>query len=309
MIELIAILFGGLFSGMLFDLSSKSEDIGSRDDDDQSNSKSFGSCSSHSRGETDKLCQELGNKKTYIEGTSSNDVIVGLDGNDTIFGIMGNDEIYGAQGADMIFGGEGADSIMAGAGNDTLFGGRGDDVLDGGIGDDYLVGGVSSNIVDGGDGNDTIMGQWQPNSSFYREFFDECPSNLFESEEYTSEYLEEKSSTDSYQDTNILFGGNGDDWMFLGKGDIAIGGNGSDFFFVSESDVNCPTIIDFDTSQDKIVIYLTPQSNIDPQISFQVENSVDTFVLVDGIKMVRITNSVIMDEIMIELRLKYAYAS
>lgn len=85
---------------------------------------------------------------SYIEGSSSDDILYGSNSDDFIFGDSGDDKLIGNVGDDVLYGGIGKDKLNGGSGHDALFGGIDDDTLQGGTGND---------ILDGGDGIDTIF--------------------------------------------------------------------------------------------------------------------------------------------------------
>jgi len=77
----------------------------------------------------------LGN--VFVDGGSSNDIVLSNVGNDTLNGREGDDIIDGGPGNDIVNGG--ANSAMILSGDDTLSGGAGADLLRGEDGDDTLV--------------------------------------------------------------------------------------------------------------------------------------------------------------------------
>lgn len=93
-----------------------------------------------------------------IDARGGDDVILGGDGDDHIVAGDGDDIVLAGRGNDIVFGGAGNDQISGGAGNDRLYGGDGDDILFGDEGDDLLVGGAGNDILDGGPGNDRLEG-------------------------------------------------------------------------------------------------------------------------------------------------------
>ncbi|OED48754.1 hypothetical protein AB838_09610 [Rhodobacteraceae bacterium (ex Bugula neritina AB1)] len=85
------------------------------------------------------------------------------------------------------------------AGDDTISGGLGDDVIYGQDGDDHLSGGEDNDSISGGSGSDTLFGG---------------PGG----------------------DADTLDGGDGDDDLVFGSGDLAQGGTGDDRFFAYDSE-------------------------------------------------------------------------
>ncbi|AUB40919.1 hypothetical protein COO91_06955 [Nostoc flagelliforme CCNUN1] len=230
---------------------------------------------------------------------SGNDTLNGLAGNDSLAGGTANDSLIGGNGNDTLDGGLGTDTLIGGAGDDTylidttldriteaansgtdtvrssvnyalgtnlenlslregsdingtgnsvsnfLFGNTSNNTLNGIGGDDTLDGNNGNDILNGGDGNDSLQGG---------------PGN------------------------DVLNGGSGDDILIgvfpgsplppgIGETDNFTGGAGVDRFilgdagnvFYDDNNVTSPgfgdlaTIIDFDSSQDRIELKGPPQ--------------------------------------------------
>lgn len=167
-----------------------------------------------------------------IEGDQGDDLLMGGDGNDTLNGGFGQDTLTGGNGADYLAGHEGDDVLGGGRGDDTLLGGNGGDSLAGGAGDDWLAGGMGDDLMVAGAGQDTLDGD-AGNDTLVGAFF---------------------GDPDDWG--NCLNGGDGDDVLRIGAGDIATGADGSDRFEVS-SDVPpgaAARIMDFDSDQDELVV-------------------------------------------------------
>lgn len=101
---------------------------------------------------------EGSDRRDFISGSRSDDIVNAGDGNDLIFGRSGWDVLNGEDGNDRIFGGRGDDEINGGNGRDYLVGGSGDDRIDGGAGRDKLLGGKGDDLLNGGEGRDWISG-------------------------------------------------------------------------------------------------------------------------------------------------------
>ncbi len=175
----------------------------------------------------------IGNDTVY--GGAGNDTIYGETGDDLLYGDDGNDTIHGGDGADGIRAGNGADVVHAGAGNDTVYGDAGNDFLYGedgndtihaGDGDDAIRAGTGADTVNAGTGNDAAYG------------------------DAGNDVLRGEAGNDT------LSGGDGDDKLSGGTGrDSLTGGAGYDqFVFDAARDGNIDTIVDFNTSQDKIAL-------------------------------------------------------
>lgn len=181
----------------------------------------------------------------WLQGNSGNDLILGNDGGDTLVGDRGDDTLIGGEGSDSLIAGEGADVLDGGAGNDsllggadaeTLLGGAGDDQIRAGFGDDVLVSGAGSDTLLAGGGNDTLYGV------------------DLASPEPSEDAGTSNAPLDAYVD--FLNGGDGDDLIVLGAGDIATGGAGGDSFVLGDwiSADDPAEIQDFTPSEDRLVI-------------------------------------------------------
>lgn len=188
-----------------------------------------------------------------IGGTDGGDAIFGNEGNDTLDGGAGADELYGDLGDDSLLGGagqdflvgeDGDDTLMGGDEDDRIFGGDGNDQLAGDAGDDFLQGGFGADTLSGGACNDTLDGTY-------------------------GERIGDGPLVDTDQ-ADQLFGGDGDDAILIGKGDIATGGEGRDSFItgsdaLTEADVG--HVSDFDPTQDVIEIMFDPDKTPNPLIT------------------------------------------
>ncbi|MGL4634874.1 MAG: calcium-binding protein [Beijerinckiaceae bacterium] len=161
-------------------------------------------------------------------GTKFDDYIIGSDSSNSIYLMTGNDTVDGNQGDDSIFGHDGNDQISGGVGNDMLDGGAGADILAGGLGNDtYFVDSNLDSIYEiFGEGTDTV------NSSAA---FTQLDAELtLENLTYTG-----TASGTLYGNSlgNVLTGGNNSDNLngFFGV-DILYGGGGDDFLYIDEQD-------------------------------------------------------------------------
>ncbi len=167
-----------------------------------------------------------------VNGGNGNDLISGDEGADTLTGGFGQDTLSGGEGADYLAGQEGDDDLDGGEGDDTLLGGNGQDSLSGGAGDDWLAGGMGDDLLAAGPGQDTLDGD-AGNDTLVGAFFDTLDTP-----------------------GNYLNGGEGDDVLRIGAGDIATGGAGADRFELSADQATggMATIMDFDAVQDELVV-------------------------------------------------------
>ncbi len=183
-------------------------------------------------------------------GGEGNDRIEGQDGLDTLLGDLGQDTLLGGNGIDSLYGGEGDDSLYGGndndslrgetgndflygeAGDDALIGLDGNDLLSGGTGSDELYAGIGNDVLIGGDAIDAIHGetgedlmigglvthnelalaallaQWGSALS-YRSRID-----AIEAETFLGHLDSQETVFDDYVPDEV-FGGDGQDWIFL----------------------------------------------------------------------------------------------
>jgi Ca2+-binding RTX toxin-like protein len=175
----------------------------------------------------------------------------------------------------------GNDSIDGGLDDDRLFGGDGMDTLNGGDGRDLLVGGVGEDIFYGGAGPDSIFsGEWE-----------------------VVDNVQGFSSTVFDNEADTVFGGDGEDNLFLQSGDVAYGGADRDFFFLDVRDdvENTVTIKDFDTSEDVFVVYYPKEDGGAPvlDITFsEAENG--AFVTADGVEIAFLEGRIDVGQVLIQ---------
>ncbi|MGL4637480.1 MAG: M10 family metallopeptidase C-terminal domain-containing protein [Beijerinckiaceae bacterium] len=149
-------------------------------------------------------------------------------GNDAIIGNQTANALYGNQGDDAIEGRSGNDYLEGGFGNDTLDGGADNDILSGGAGNDTFF--VDSNLdliyEIAGEGTDTV--------NTTAAFTQLDAANTLENMTYTG-----TASGTLYGNAlgNVLTGGINSDNLngFFGV-DILYGGDGNDFLYIDEQD-------------------------------------------------------------------------
>jgi len=212
-----------------------------------------------------------------LEGDDSDETLLGLDGDDQMNGAGGDDTMSGGAGHDSMQGGfghdvmsgdaghdsmaghEGDDSLAGGDGDDTLLGGGGDDTLEGADGDDWLAGGLGNDLLVAGPGINTLDG----------DFGDDTLVGAF------------FGAPD--EGGSFLNGGEGDDVLMIGAGDVASGGTGADMFALSADAAGMARIMDFDLSQDELLVVYDAASAA-PAVTLTAGELPDEVVLmVDGV--------------------------
>ncbi|MCL1475466.1 calcium-binding protein [Argonema antarcticum] len=205
--------------------------------------------------------------------------IVGTNNGDTLTGQSTNDALYGGNGNDSLFGGAGDDSLDGGGGNDTLDGGAGNDELVGGLGNDvYIVdstGDITVDVLNGGteivrSAVDWTLGDNLENLVLTQSNPIKGTGNALRNVITGNSGNNSLSGGDS---SDTLTGGEGNDTLNGGNGndvlqgevgndvlagnlgyDSLTGGDGNDRFVYSVFDERGDTIVDFNTSNDVIVL-------------------------------------------------------
>ena len=181
--------------------------------------------------------------RTY-QGGAGDDVILAAKLTDVADGGEGDDTIRPAAGDDLSYGGAGNDVVTDGFGRDIHFGGEGDDSLSGGANGDFLQGGAGADSLIGGGGSDYLAGG--------------SDNDLIDGR---------ASQGDAPKDDGLdsLFGGTGDDQLFLDNGDQATGGDGADRFTIDEAAAGdgVVTITDFTAGEDDIAIEYTGAQGVE----------------------------------------------
>jgi Ca2+-binding RTX toxin-like protein len=192
-----------------------------------------------------------------LYGGGGLDVLYGGSGNDRLFGLNGKDRLFGGAGHDLLLGGGGNDTLTGGAGDDTLSGGNGTDLLQGEAGDDVFVLALRTGepalrpfglvVAYGGEGNDTFAafdsGQDHDGpigiptgdtgvALIHGGAGDDqiamgaiAGGSLFGSE---GNDTIRGAIADGLMGTVALYGGDGDDHLYGGRGADVYGGTGND---------------------------------------------------------------------------------
>lgn len=213
-----------------------------------------------------------------IEGNHHAEHIIGTGGPDLLDGGAGDDTIQSLAGNDALIGNHGHDALKSGAGEDFLAGGRGDDLLQGESGADTLLGDAGRDTLYGGSGDDWLYGADLTGR--------EVEVADFHEDRETATELEYNEPT-AREETDELFGGDGNDQLILGEHDIANGGEGRDTFKIGLwVEHNAPFLTDFDPDEDLVAI-LVPDSEPLPTISVERVGN-ETHVLANDVIMARI---------------------
>lgn len=198
-----------------------------------------------------------------IDGTARADTITARGGADIVSAGGGNDLVRGGDGADFILGGNGADTLLGEGGDDELIGGRGDDLLQGGAGDDVLVG------ID--------IGLNTQSAAVLRDLI-------------RSERIDEFSASGEDQHgSDTLIGGDGEDVLLLGGGDVGTGGAGEDRFQIGDwiGDGTVATITDYEPAAD-FIDYSYVARGAAPQVTVAPDDDGNALLSVDGVVVARV---------------------
>jgi Ca2+-binding RTX toxin-like protein len=283
MIEIVAIILGGVLSAFFVDIS-----ISKKDENNDSSDAEEPLVDNNDLPEMDD------SKKASYHGTLGSDSFHGSSVSEEIFGNSGNDELHGLDGDDYLAGDDGADALFGGLGNDSIFGGRSDDVIEGGSGRDLLVGGDGLDLLDGGDGDDTIWADVEKVNLSYFGALGTDNGTLADANELSGGVPSDYTS-------DMIFGGSGNDVIYLTGGEIVAGGSGSDNFYVLPNVSNVVTFTDFEPSTDRILIYYSAGSQSDPEISFSRVDQNQLNLILDGEVVANFTNGAKVDASMIDL--------
>lgn len=231
-----------------------------------------------------------------IDGGVGNDVLNGGVGEDLIEGNFGKDTISGNAFDDILGGGGQSDVISGGDGDDIILGNDGDDSLDGNRDNDVISGGGGADIVAGGKGDDRLFGgylDYEPDATSgnfadytaeyinaYNAAGDAMPGATT-AEILNSDYMRGYVLTDGSVDgSDTLYGGEGNDSLYVGGNDVAKGGLGDDTFILMDlaNGVSCE-ITDFKAG-DAVQIYV-PEGASDPVVTIDVDGE-NAIINVDG---------------------------
>lgn len=242
------------------------------------------------------------NDTDFIGGSEMGDHITGLAGDDQLNGYEGNDSVEGGEGEDTLYGQDGKDSLIGGEGNDSLHGEYGDDSLDGGEGDDSLFGHFGEDTLRGGEGNDSAHGG-QGSDHLSGEAGDDALHG-----NDGNDTLRGGTGQDSLfggigddlvwgagdgSETDYLNGGAGNDTLVAGAGDIVTSGEGADEIWLDEPTVDDAAVhlMDYDPAEDQLVVFWSPESEVEPVIEVDHSNPDEQVVRVNGRIVMRLTGA------------------
>jgi len=151
-----------------------------------------------------------------LEGWSGDDLLLAGGGPSTVLGGLGNDHLVAQWSAAILVGGDGSDRLVGGAGRSVLIGGEGVDYLFGGRDQDLLIGGTTSYDMDL-DALAAIRDSWSGAGSFATR-----KSSLQNGVSSVRGPLKLVAGVSVFDDeeSDLLFGGASDDWLFLMLGDF-----------------------------------------------------------------------------------------
>ncbi|KIC08417.1 hypothetical protein RA19_20865 [Leisingera sp. ANG-M1] len=197
------------------------------------------------------------------------------DGDDILTGTEGDDEIFAGDGEDLIEGRGGNDRLFGEEDNDFVSGGAGDDFLRGGEGDDYVLDHEGSDTLEGNLGDDTIVAtsalDGEEIAAFAKGVFNGTISDPSSIEDLY------RPDTDTDSDADRIRGGEGDDLVLAGDGDVVSLGEGEDTLGVGDWIVagDEPVVLtDYSRFEDAIVYSHDGQGNA-PELS--LEETLDAF--------------------------------
>ena len=173
----------------------------------------------------------------FVSGTKDPEKLSGGDGDDTIAGLGGGDTLAGGAGSDLLQGGAGDDVLIGGGGNDILLGGPGNDVLIGRGSRDILIGGDGKDVLLGGKNGDLLIGgstSYDANTAALLQILGEW---TLATDDYTTRVTKLRAGITGTAGTtkldattviddgvkDILIGGPGQDWFFVGTNDHVAG--------------------------------------------------------------------------------------
>nr|WP_246455654.1 hypothetical protein [Sulfitobacter aestuariivivens] len=265
------------------------------DDDDDENGNDMPAADQEGTMGDDSMIGTDGDE--LLRGNGGDDILQGLDGNDTLFGNSGEDVLVGDSGEDMLCSGTGDDFVTGNFGEDTIEGQGGNDWVSGDYsndlvygneGDDTVMGGRGQDVLGGGDGNDVLYGGILAGLPLSTDQLVDLSDGASLADVLAAEGQALNMRDDERQDE--VYGGNGDDTLFLGGMDNGYGGFGADTFNIMADHagppMNVATIADFNAQQDSIGVVLN--NGADAEITV-ADDGEDAVILADGLVIAVVT--------------------
>ncbi len=236
-----------------------------------------------------------------INGGIGNDFLNGGVGQDLIEGGFGKDTISGASFADTLGGGGQSDFITGGDGDDRIFGNDGNDSLDGNRDNDIIYGGGGADIVAGGKGDDILDGS-NPFDTYITnpetgapldvsvEFMNALAAAEADNADNPDITLDELLASPRFDGieplkdaqldgADTLYGGEGNDTLYVGGLDVAKGGLGDDIFIFDElANGEAGTVVDFKVGD--TVQITVPEGSADPVVEIRIDGD-DALLVAD----------------------------
>ncbi len=150
-----------------------------------------------------------GNFESLMVQAKAGDDLAKVDGEMDVSLILAGDS-----GDDILVGGDGNEMLVGGGGRDIIIGGHGLDILLGSFGDDVLIGGTTA-FDDDFDALRDIASVWTSSALSYSDRIDELETILIT--------IGPDQTVFDDGDNDMLIGGFGRDWFFVGSGDAALG--------------------------------------------------------------------------------------
>ncbi|KIC48564.1 calcium-binding protein [Tateyamaria sp. ANG-S1] len=237
-----------------------------------------------------------GGSADTLEGGPGEDLLEGNAGNDSILGQADDDIIVAGGGDDLVAAGKGDDFVQGRGGDDTLRGSLGadwiegndgDDSIGGGFDTDTLLGGAGADTLDGGGNNDLLIGGEVPGTPLSTENLEALRDGTETLASILNLTAESVIPLEDDNAADVLNGGDGNDDLVLGAGDVGTGGAGADVFFAmaeaAESESGPSTITDFNGTEDALLVLLTPEQVDGDPVSIDVTNEDgDAVISVNG---------------------------
>lgn len=210
-----------------------------------------------------------------IDGTDASELIRGLDGNDTIDGGGGDDWIYAGRGEDVVEADPGNDRIFLGSGNDR-YGGydigtdEGNDTIEGGSGHDTITVNSGRHVIWGDDSDDEFEGH-----DSITAYGGQVTIHGGGGNDTIAAHDGRAGGPDL---SDELYGGDGNDLIEVGAGDLADGGEGQDTYRLTHGFDPATLIYE---PRDRIVVTFEGSADNPPAYEV-VQSGADSHLVVGG---------------------------